>query len=622
MPVDNYSPRPHSLIEGGGFVAQVTNEEIVRAIEGRTVPALFQDTVAARPDAVALRWLEEDGASGQWTWSEYAERACRVASALTALGVGPGQRVVLMMRNRPEFHVADVGVLLAGATPVSIYNSSAPEQVEYLAGHCEAVAAIAGDIGMLERFLKVRSELPELRHLVVVDDPDRLAPSDVTPFADLLGADPADLEEAAGRVRPEDLLTLIYTSGTTGPPKGVMISNSNMCWVLESLNRAMGERITGWRLVSYLPMAHIAERAVSHYLHIGDGSEVTTCPDPTALASYLREVHPEFFFGVPRVWEKIYAGIQAATSADPDKQAGFAKALEVGRKAAAVRVTGEPLPAELQAAWEQVDAAAFANVRALVGLDACRMALTGAAPIPREVLDFFLALGVPLSEIYGLSECTGPMTWAPYRVRPGTVGPPIPGQEVRLLDDGEVLCRGGNVFAGYMKDPERTAEMLDDDGWLHTGDVGQFDEEGYLKIVDRKKELIITAGGKNISPANLEAAIKSFPLIGQACAVGDGRPFMAALIVLDPDIAPAWAKSKGIEAGSLAELATHPDIRAEVERCVAEANEHFSQVEKIKKFTLLPAEWLPDSEELTPTMKLKRRGILTKYAEEIEALYG
>jgi long-chain acyl-CoA synthetase len=361
---------------------------------------------------------------------------------------------------------------------------------------------------------------------------------------------------------------------------------------------------------------------MTHYFHIAHGTDVTTCPDPTQLAVYLRQVRPEFFLGVPRVWEKIYAGIQGALAADAEKQAGFAKALEVGRKVSAVRVTGEPLPPELAGAWEQVDAAAFGPVRALIGLDQCKMAVTGAAPIPREVLDFFLAIGVPLSEVYGLSECTGPMTWTPHRVRPGTVGPPIPGQEVRLLDDGEVVCRGGNVYSGYLKDPERTAEMLDDDGWLHTGDVGQFDEEGYLKIVDRKKELIITAGGKNISPANLEAAIKSFPLIGQACAVGDGRPFMAALIVLDPDIAPAWAKSKGIEAGSLAELATHPDIRAEVERCVAEANEHFSQVEKIKKIAILPDEWLPDSEELTPTMKLKRRGVLGKYAEEIEALYS
>jgi long-chain acyl-CoA synthetase len=598
--------------------------DVDAAVAGRTVPGLFAATVGARPDAVAVRWRppEGDTATETMTWAEYGDRACRVAAGLRDLGVRPGDRVLLMMRNRPEFHYADMGVLLAGGTPISIYNSSSPEQIQYLAGHSEAVAAIVGDVGMLERFLKVRSELPALAKLVLVDDSDGLAPSEVVPFADLLGADPVDLAAAAASVRPEDLLTLIYTSGTTGPPKGVMISNRNVCWVLESMEQATGERVTGWRQVSYLPMAHIAERFCTHYLHIADGTDVTSCPEPVELASHLREVRPEHFLGVPRVWEKIHAGIMAAVSSDPEKLAGFERALEVGRKAAAVRVTGEPLPADLAAAWEEVDTAVFANVRALVGFDQCRIGITGAAPIPRPVFDFFLAIGLPMSEVYGLSECTGPMTWARTPVRPGTVGPPIPGQELKLLDDGEVCCRGGNVFAGYLKDPERTAEMLDDDGWLHSGDIGQFDEAGYLRIVDRKKELIITAGGKNISPANLEAAIKSYPLIGQACAVGDARPYMSALVVLDPDVAPAWARSQGIGFSSLADLAEHPDVRAEVERCVAEANTRFSQVEQIKRIAILPTEWPPDSEELTPTMKLKRRGVLAKYAAEIEDLYN
>ncbi|MDQ1507047.1 MAG: long-chain acyl-CoA synthetase [Actinomycetota bacterium] len=608
--------------------------DIDAAVAGRTVPGLFAATVGARPDAVAVRWRppgvpggpgvspEENRATETMTWAEYGDRACQVAAGLRDLGVRPGDRVLLMMRNRPEFHYADMGVLLAGGTPISIYTSSSPEQIQYLAGHSEAVAAIVGDVGLLERFLKVRSELPALAKLVLVDDPDGLAPSEVVPFGDLLGADPVDLAGAAATVRPEDLLTLIYTSGTTGPPKGVMISNRNVCWVLESMEQATGERVTGWRQVSYLPMAHIAERFCTHYLHIADGTDVTSCAEPAALASHLREVRPEHFLGVPRVWEKIHSGIMAAVSGDPEKLAGFERALEVGRKAAAVRVTGEPLPPALAAAWEQVDTAVFANIRALVGFDQCRIGITGAAPIPRPVFDFFLAIGLPMTEVYGLSECTGPMTWARTPVRPGTVGPPIPGQEIMLLDDGEVCCRGGNVFAGYLKDPDRTAEMLDGDGWLHTGDIGQFDEAGYLKIVDRKKELIITAGGKNISPANLEAAIKSYPLIGQACAVGDARPYMSALIVLDPDVAPAWAQSQGIGFSSLADLAEHPDVRAEVERCVAEANTRFSQVEQIKRIAILPTEWPPDSEELTPTMKLKRRGVLAKYAAEIEDLYN
>ncbi|MGH8971797.1 MAG: AMP-dependent synthetase/ligase [Acidimicrobiia bacterium] len=601
-------------------MAQVSNEEVLRAVAGQTVPRMFRETVEAQPDAVALRWT--DGEPGQLTWAEYAQAACRVAAGLRDLGVGPGDRVVLMIRNRPEFHIADVATLLLGATPVSIYNSSAPEQIEYLAGHSEAKMAIAGDIGFLERFLKVRSELGDLRNLVVIDDPEGAAPADVVSWADVGSAAPVDLGEAAEVSQPDDLVTLIYTSGTTGPPKGVMITNTNMCWVIESMDRALGIDMTGWREVSFLPMAHIAERLMTHYFHIAHRTDVTTCPDPTQLAVYLRQVRPEFFLGVPRVWEKIYAGIHAAVSADAEKKAGFERALGVGAKASEFRNRGEALPPELQAAWEQVDAAAFANVRSLVGLDCMQVALTGAAPIPRQVLDFFIHIGVPLSEVYGMSECTGPMTWTPHRIKPGTVGPPIPGQELKLLDDGEVCCRGGNVFPGYLKDPERTAECLDEEGWLHSGDIGVLDEDGYVKIVDRKKELIITAGGKNISPANLEAAIKSFPLIGQACAVGDGRAFMAALIVLDPDVTAAWAKSQGIEAAGAPELATHPDVVAEVQRCVDEANARFSQVEKVKKFTILPAEWLPDSEELTPTMKLKRRGVLNKYAEEIEAFYA
>jgi long-chain acyl-CoA synthetase len=601
----------------------VSTANVDAAVAGRTVPGLFAATVAARPDAVALRWRPPgaDSATASLTWAAYAERACRVAAGVRDLGVQPGERVVLMMRNRPEFHYADIGTLLAGATPVSIYNSSSPEQIEYLAGHSEATVAIVGDVGMLERFLKVRSSLPGLRKLVLVDDPDGMAPGDVVPFGDLLGAAPIDLERAAAVAKAEDVVTLIYTSGTTGPPKGVMITHRNACWVVESMHQATGYAITGWRQVSFLPMAHIAERLMTHYLHVGEGTDATCCPDPAELGSYLREVRPEHFLGVPRVWEKIHAGITAAVAADRDKQAAFERALEVGHRVDEARRAGDgKLPADLAAAWEEVDSAAFASVRAMVGLDQLRIALTGAAPIPRPVFDFFRAIGVPLSEVYGLSECTGPMTWSP-KARPGTVGPAIPGQEVKLLDDGEVCCRGGNVFAGYLKDPERTAEMLDADGWLHSGDIGQFDEAGYVKIVDRKKELIITAGGKNISPANLEAAIKSFPLIGQACVIGDARPYITALIVLDPDVAPAWAKGRGVEFSSLADLAAHPDVRAEVERCVVEANGRFSQVEQIKKFAILPTEWPPDSDELTPTMKLKRRGVLSKYADEIEKLY-
>jgi long-chain acyl-CoA synthetase len=578
-------------------VPQVTNEMLAEQTRGQTVPSRFLQTVRARPDAVALRAKDGDG----WresTFAEYAEDACRVAAGLQELGVERGDRVVLMMRNRPEFFVADMAALLVGATPISIYNSSAPEQVQYLAGHCDAKVAILEDVGYLERFLKVRSELPALEHIVLMEDPDGVAPDDVRAWEPMLALDPVDIEAASKVVQPSDLATVIYTSGTTGPPKGVMLDHANICWTAESLRLTLAHvAAEGRRLVSYLPMAHIAERMTSYYQQAMFGYEVTSCPEARDVASYLPQVRPEIIFAVPRIWEKVYAGVQAVVAADPQQKESFERALETG------------------------DDSALSAVRELLGLDQAISAITGAAPIPIEILQFFRALGVPLAEIYGMSESSGPMTFDAIEVRLGTVGRAIPGCEVKLAEDGEVICRGGNVFRGYLNDPAKTADALDADGWLHSGDIGEFDADGYLKIVDRKKELIITAGGKNISPANLEAALKAFPLIGQAAVIGDGRPFVSALLVLDTDVAPAWAKQHGVGGASLAELAENPDMRAEIERSVAEANKRFNSVEQVKKFALLGEEWLPDSEELTPTMKLKRRGIYTKYAEVIESLY-
>jgi long-chain acyl-CoA synthetase len=578
-------------------VQEITSEMLSEQTRGQTVPSRFLQTVRSRPDAVALRDRAGDGWR-EMTFVEYADRACRLAAGLKRLGVGRGDRVVLMMRNRPEFFVADMAVLLVGGTAISIYNSSAPEQVQYLAGHCKAKVAILEDVGYLERFLKVRSELPDLDHIVLMEDPDGLAPDDIDSWDAMLASEPVDFEAATKVAQPSDLATVIYTSGTTGPPKGVMLDHANVCWTAESLRLTLAHvAAEGRRLVSYLPMAHIAERMTSHYQQALLGYEVTTCPEASQVASYLPQVRPEILFAVPRIWEKMYAGIQAVVAADPQQKEAFERALETG------------------------DDSVLRPVREMLGLDQVISAITGAAPIPVEILSFFRALGVPLAEIYGMSESSGPMTFDAVEVRIGTVGRAIPGCEVKLAEDGEVICRGGNVFRGYLNDPEKTADALDDDGWLHSGDIGELDDDGYLRIVDRKKELIITAGGKNISPANLEAALKSFPLIGQACVIGDGRAFVSALLVLDPEIAPAWAKQRGTGGASLAELAEHPDVRVEVEGYVAEANQRFSNVEQVKKFALLGEEWLPDSEELTPTMKLKRRGIHTKYAEVIEEIY-
>jgi long-chain acyl-CoA synthetase len=601
----------------------VDSAELARQVEGQTVVRWLRRNVAAAPDALAVRRMRPDGSEVEdWTWGRVADESARLARAFGRLGLARGDRTLLFLRNRPEFHLADLGTLLAGGTPLSIYNSSAPEQVGYLAAHSRARIAVVDDIGFLERLLKVRDELPDLRAVVVVDDPDGLAPADVLRFADLLGDDPVDLDTAVEAVRTDDLATVIYTSGTTGPPKGVLLDHANVSWQSVGYTRLIGPQPDA-RAVSYLPMAHIAERVVTHYAWLGLRAEVTCCPDQTALGQYLAAVRPTSLFGPPRVFEKMRAGIEAAVAAGgPERVAGFAQARQVGARVAELRAADQPLPAELAAAWEQVDAAAFAPLRARIGLDRLRYAFAGAAPLPVDVLYFFRSIGVPFSEIYGMSENSGGMTWDPYRVRPGTVGRPYPGTEVRLLDDGEVVCRGGIVSRGYLDDPERTAETFDADGWLHTGDIGRIDADGYLSIVDRKKELIITAGGKNISPANIEARLKSLPLVGQACVVGDSRPYLVALLVLDPEVAPVWARGEGLAATDLAALAADPIVRAELERGVTEVNRHFSQVEGIKRFAVLADEWVPDSPQLTATMKLKRRGVLAAYSDVIESLYA
>ncbi len=565
----------------------------------------------------ALRWREGD----QWrttTWSEHADRVARAAAGLRALGVGPGDRVVLLLRNRPEFHVVDLAALALRATAISIYNSSSPEQVAYVVGHCGARVVVV-EQDLLPRVEEVRDQLPQLEHVVVVGEG-----GDST-YEDLLAAEGLDLAEAAQAVQQDDLATVIYTSGTTGPPKGVMIDHRNVLHQVAAVDVLWDTTLPDGeqeRRLSFLPMAHIAERITTHYAALHRGCEVTTCPDLAELGLYLGQTRPHVVFGPPRVWEKLKAGVEAAVGSQGEEAVQrFAFGLDVGKQVAAKRAADEPVPDDLAQLWQLVDAT-FAGVRGLVGLDAAQFAVTGAAPIPVEVIEFFRGLGVPFAEVYGMSENTGAMTLDVHRVKPGTVGRPLPGVEVRIAEDGEVLCRGPIVFRGYLDDPQRTAEALAEDGWLRTGDIGVLDEEGYLRIVDRKKELIITAGGKNISPANIEAALKTIPLVGQACVIGDSRPYLSALLTLDPDAAPAWAAKHGKDGTDLAALAADEDVRAEVAQQLEAVNERFSKVEQVKRFALLGEEWLPDTEVLTPTMKLKRRGVHDRYADAIADLYA
>ena len=600
-----------------------TIDELNQVVLGQTAPRRFLGVVEAHPDSPALH-SAKDGNPGQWnswTMAQYADNVGRAAAGLRAVGIEPGERVLLMMRNRPDFHWFDTAAQFLRATPVSIYNSSSPEEIQYLASHAEAEIAIVEDIGFAERLLKVRAELPDLQHIYVIETPSGGLPAGLEPAAELFDHGSLDLRALADETDPSDIATLIYTSGTTGPPKGVMINQYNVVYTVEQLARCISlDTFLGRRVVSYLPMAHIAERMVSHYQAMVNGYSVYGCPDPTQVAGYLREVKPEIVFGVPRVWEKIHNGVNAALSGDPERKQKFDEAVTAALAIKAAEREGTATD-EHRSTWEFLDAVAFAQVRAMIGLDGAIVAVSGAAPIPKSVLEWYNAIGVPLSEVYGMSESSGPMTWDAYDIKPGHVGRAIPGCDVRIADDGEVICRGGNVFQGYFKQPEKTAEALID-GWLHSGDIGEMDDDGYVRIVDRKKELIITSGGKNISPANLEAALKTIPLVGQAAAIGDNRKFCSALLVLDPDAATAWAAAHGREGTTLAELARDPEVIDEVQRGVDQINQQFAQVEQIKKFLLLGEEWMPDSDVLTPTSKLKRRGINARYADDIEAMYA
>jgi long-subunit acyl-CoA synthetase (AMP-forming) len=588
------------------------------ALAAPTVAEAFARTVRAVPDRVALRTR---GGAQEITWSQYGDLVDRLALGLRALGLGRGDTIALMLTNRPEFHLSDAAALSLGASPFSLYQTLAPDQIAYQLTDSNARILIT-EPAFLDNVLEARKSVPAVKHVVLVD---RGAEGGLLSFDELLQTE-GDAEEVANAraaVEPDDLLTLIYTSGTTGPPKGVQITHGNIMSAMHALEEAI-DFPEGSRVVSYLPMAHIAERATGHYLPIVLGHTVTCCPNPREVIAYLPEVRPTWFFAVPRIWEKLKAGMEARIEADDDadRKRAFNWALEVGHKRVKLERERKQMPAELAAEHEKADGLVLSKIRAQLGLDEAEILYVGAAPTPMAVLEFFHAIGIPVAELWGLSESCGCGTVnLPGKIKLGTVGQVTPGMELKLGEDGEILIRGPQIMKGYRNMPDQTAEAIDDEGWLHTGDIGEIDDEGYVRIVDRKKELIITAGGKNISPANLEAKLKAHPLVGTACTIGDQRPFVSALVVLDPDVAPAWAAQQGIEDSSLEALANDERVRAGVQQAVDDVNAQVSNVEAIKKFTVLSEDWLPGGDELTPTMKLKRKPIAEKYASEIEAMY-
>jgi long-subunit acyl-CoA synthetase (AMP-forming) len=590
----------------------------VPASRAATLAEAFRITAGERERDVAIR---TKGDAFTLTWGELRDRVDALAGGLNDLGLRRGQTLALLLSNRPEFHVCDLAGMMVGATPFSIYNTYTAEQIAYLVADADAHILIC-EQAYLPQVLEARNELPGLEHVIVVDGEP---PEGTLALAavEALESD-FDVRASVAEIASTDVLTLIYTSGTTGPPKGVQLIHRNLLAACEGLEELIEFPRDG-RVISWLPSAHVAERNAHHYLPIVYGLQITCCEDPREVLAYLPEVRPSWFFAVPRIWEKLKAGLETMMAGQPPQERERLQGeLDAAIEKIRIEQRGEEVPAELAERVARADAEIFSGLRAMLGLDRVESINVGAAPTPVEVLEFFHAIGLPLSELWGMSETCGAGTVnPPGRIKIGTVGPAAPGVQIRLDSDGEVLVKSEVVMLGYRNLPDKTDEAFTDDGWLRTGDIGALDDDGYLTIVDRKKELIISAAGKNMSPSNIEATLKTAsPLIGQACCIGDRRHYNTALIVLDADFAPAWAAKEGIADTSLAALAREERVRAAIQEGVDAANTKLAKVEQIKKFTLVQGDWLPGGDELTPTMKLKRKPIAEKYAAEIEEMYA
>jgi long-chain acyl-CoA synthetase len=588
-----------------------------RAVDAATLAEAFRITASQRAGDMAVRTRGDEVA---WTWGELRERVDRLAAGLHGLGLRKGDTIALLLSNRPEFHQADLAAMMVGATPFSIYMQYTPDQIEYVVGDAGARLLIT-EQQFLDKVLEARKALPDLEHVLVVDGE---APEGVTHVDDLEADEGFDVEASVADLRPHDVLTLIYTSGTTGPPKGVQLSHKNIMTTVQQVEELI-ELPPDGRVVSWLPSAHIAERNAHHYIPIVFGLTVTSCDNPREVLSYLPDVRPSWFFAVPRIWEKLKAGLESMLASQPEEQRAKVRgALDAAIEKVRLEQRGEPVPDELARQVAAADEQVFAGLRQMLGLDQVKAINVGAAPTPVEVLEFFHAIGLPLAELWGMSEtCGAGLVNPPDRIKIGTVGPPARGVEIKLAEDGELLIRSDVVMLGYRNLPDKTAEAIDADGWLHTGDVAEIDDDGYVRLVDRKKELIINAAGKNMSPANIEATVKSSsPLVGNAVTIGDSKPYNTALIVLDADFAPAWANQHGIEDTSLEALARDERVREEVQKGVDAANAKLARVEQIKKFIIVEGDWLPGGDELTPTMKLKRKPIAEKYADQIASMYS
>ena len=602
-----------------GAVVSVASTPAMVAMPTRLIDA-FERTALERGDNPALR-RKRDGGWETITWTEYRRQVRLAARALIGLGVAPGDHVTIIGYNCPEWFIADIAAIAAGAVPAGIYTTNTPEQCCYVARHCDARVAFVENAEQLAKFHAIREQLPALRALVLMHgQPDA---DDVIAWADFLalGRDTPErsLDERIAAQQPDDVCTLIYTSGTTGVPKAVMLSHANITWTVEHANALVDVR-PGEDLISYLPLSHVAEQLFTLHNSTIIGTCIWFAESLDGLGETLRAARPHHFLGVPRVWEKIQEKIESVgTNSSRIRKTIATWARGVGLRGGSADQRGGSRPK----LYPLADRLVFTKVRAMLGLDRARTLVTGAAPISMRTLEFFLSLGLPICECYGMSECTAVTTASiPSRYRTGKAGFVLPGTEVRIAEDGEICMRGPHIFKGYHNDPVATAEVVDVDGWLHSGDIGALSSDGYLQITDRKKEIIITAGGENIAPQLVEGEIKSIGVISQAVVIGDRRRYLSVLLTLDPGKIPSVASVAGSSARSPKEASECERFKAHLQGEIDAVNQRLARVQTVKRFVVLPDELTIDGGELTPTMKLRRKAISEKYAPLIDDLYA
>ena len=583
-----------------------------------SIPARMLKQAETRPNDPAY-FVRSGGSWKSTSWADYAGETQRVGRALIALGVQPGDCTSILGFNKPEWVMFDVATMGVGGSPAGIYTTCSPEEVRYVAQHCAAKVVLVESVAQWEKINQERANLPDLQFVVTMKGVPAVADDMVLTWDEFLakGDDTSDQDylDRVAAIDPNALATLIYTSGTTGPPKGVMLSHSNLTWTADTAARIVGLTSED-TVLSYLPLSHIAEQMFSIHGPITAGTRVNFAESIDKVPDNLKEVQPTVFFGVPRIWEKFHAGISTKMKGATGIKAKLVKwAMKVGMKNTIAKMNHE---SHGGFSYNWANKLIFSKLKPAVGLGNARICVSGAAPIAKEVLEFFASLDLVVLEVYGQSEDCGPTTFnQPDQFRYGTVGPRIDGVEVKIADDGEICVKGPNVFMGYYKDEDATARTLID-GWLHSGDLGSFDSDGFLSITGRKKDIIITAGGKNIAPKNIEAALKNHELINEAVVIGDRRKYLSALVTLDPDALDRWCEANSVSA---ADAPTNEKMQAHIQECVDEVNTHFARVEQIKKFTVLKRNLTVEDGELTPTLKVKRNKVNEHFADQIESMY-